>query len=162
MKINRAPQTPKERFLSNFNLPKRPGEEVPELPRSLDDLPDESLMDLFSEFTAWMNYAKAALVEAEIEESAAENALKVSESKALITQWAADAKGDRVTLAKARRDIEPFVVSDRDSHLNARAYRKLVEAMYDRCDRCCQLLSRELSRRISMSPKDRMSSRYSA
>jgi len=119
-------------------------------------------MDLYTEFMSWVSYAKAELTLAEIDEEKCANALKLSEAHALIGQWNADAKGDRVTLAKARRDIDPSVVSATESHLNSRAYRKLVESMFDRCERGAQLISRELSRRISLAPKERMNSRFSA
>lgn len=119
-------------------------------------------MDLYGEFIAWVNFAKAELVQAEIAESTAENDLHLREAAALIGQWSADAKGDRVTLAKARRDVDQNVMEGREEHLRAKSYRKLVEAMFDRCERCSQLLSRELSRRIGMAPKERMSGRFSA
>lgn len=119
-------------------------------------------MDLYTEFMEWVNYSKAELTLAEIEEEKTAHSLKMSESSALISQWSADAKGDRVTLAKARRDVDPVVVAASEAHLNARAYRKLVESMFDRCERGAQLISRELSRRISLAPKERMHGRFSA
>lgn len=117
-------------------------------------------MNLYTEFMSWVSYAKAELTLAEIEEDRCANVLKVKEAFGLIGQWSMDAKGDRVTLAKARRDTDPEVVEATEEHLTARAYRKLVDSMFDRCERGAQLISRELSRRISLSPKDRASNRY--
>lgn len=119
-------------------------------------------MDVYTEFIAWLTYAKAEMALAEIEEERCANNLKVAESFALIGQWDSASKGDRITLAKARRDIDPKVIAATDDHLKSRAYRKLVESMYDRCDRGAQLVSRELSRRISLLPKERANSRWSA
>lgn len=119
-------------------------------------------MILYGEFMSWVNYAKAELTLAEIDEDRCANQLKVKEAFGLIGQWSAEAKGDRVTLAKARRDTDPEVIAATEAHLTAKAYRKLVESMFDRCERGAQLISRELSRRISLTPKDRMAHRYSA
>jgi hypothetical protein len=112
-------------------------------------------MSLYSEFVAWASYAKSELVKAEIEEERSANQIKVKEAMSLIDQWSADAKGDRVTVAKARRDADPAVIAVQEGHRQARAYRKLVDTMFDRCERASQVLSRELSRRIGMSPKER-------
>ena len=107
-----------------------------------------------------MSYAKAELVQAEIAEERVANDLKVTESEVLIGQWGASTKGDTVTLAKARRDVDPEVVKYQNKHLEARAYRKLVDSVFERCERGAQLLSRELSRRISIAPQERRQSRY--
>ena len=150
------------RFARKFSAPDRPSSEVPDLPRHLDDLGDSELMDLYTEFMSWVSYAKAEMVNAEIAEEREANALRVLEARVLIEQWGAEAKGDRVTIAKARRDIDSRVVSQQDEHRQARAYRKLVEAMFDRCERGAQLLSRELSRRIGLHSKENRGSRFNA
>lgn len=109
---------------------------------------------------SWVSFAKAEFVQAEIAEERASHDLRLAESKSLISQWDAESKGDRVTIAKARRDSSPEVVTLQEKLLEARAYRKLVESVYDRCDRSAQVLSRELSRRIGMNPKERQTNRY--
>lgn len=148
------------KFNNKFSLPARPAESVPDLPRHLDDMDDNDLMDLYSEFMSWVSYAKAEMVTAEIAEEREANFLRVLEAKVLIEQWGAEAKGDRVTIAKARRDIDSRVVAQQDLHRQARAYRKLVESVFDRCERGAQLLSRELSRRIGLHSKDSRMGRY--
>lgn len=150
------------RFSRKFSLPSRPSDEVPDLPKHLDDLGDDDLMDLYTEFMSWVSYAKAEMVNAEIAEEREANFLRVLEAKVLIEQWGVEAKGDRVTIAKARRDIDSRVVSQQDEHRQARAYRKLVESVFDRCERGAQLLSRELSRRIGLHSKEHRGGRFSA
>jgi hypothetical protein len=118
-------------------------------------------MECYVEFMAWLSYSKAELVIAEITEERCANETHLTESKTLIIQWAGD-KGDTVTLAKARRDVDPTVVEMQEQHLAARAYRKLVESVYDRCERGAQVLSRELSRRISIVPQERRLARHTA
>jgi hypothetical protein len=119
-------------------------------------------MDLYTEFMSWVSYAKAEMVNAEIAEEREANALRVLEARVLIEQWGTEAKGETVTIAKARRDVDPRVVSQQDEHRQSRAYRKLVEAMFDRCERGAQLLSRELSRRIGLHSKENRGSRFNA
>lgn len=148
------------KFSRKFSLPNRPDDEIPELPKHLDDMGDAELMDLYSEFMAWVSYAKAELVTAEIAEDRESNFLKILEARVLIEQWSAEAKGDRVTIAKARRDIDPRVVSQQGVCQQARAYRKLVDSVFDRCERGAQLLSRELSRRIGLHSRESRSGRY--
>lgn len=133
---------------------------MPEIPTYLDELSDADLMSVYGEYMAWMSYAKAELVQAEIVEEQKANDLKVTEAETLIGQWGVSTKGDTVTLAKARRDVDPSVVRAQEKHLEARAYRKLVDSVFERCERGAQLLSRELSRRISMAPQDRRQSRF--
>lgn len=130
------------------------------MPENLDELSDNGLMSLYNQFMAWVSYAKAELVKAEIAEDRSSHILKVTESKAIIGQWGEKTKGDTVTLAKARRDLDPDVLEAQDKHLEVRAYRKLVESVFERCERSAQVLSRELSRRIGLAPKEYRQSKY--
>jgi len=132
---------------------------LPEIPKHLDDLSDADLMECYAEFMAWLTYSKTELVTAEITEERYANDVRLTEAKTLILQWSGD-KGDTVTLAKARRDIDENVIYAQDLHLNSRAYRKLVESVFERCERGAQILSRELSRRISNAPQERRLVRY--
>lgn len=151
-----------EKFLEKFDLPTKPGPRVPNLPASLDELSDADLMEAYSEFMSWVSYAKAEFVKAEIEEDRLLNASKFEDASALIGQWAAEAKGDRVTIAKARRDTDPRVIAATEAYRQARAYRKLVESVFDRCERGAQVLSRELSRRIGLAPREGRLHRFTA
>lgn len=160
--IQRSDDEPFERFNKVFSLPKKPGEELPELPKHLDDMDDSTLMECYSEFMAWLSYAKSELVKAEIDEERESNYCRLLESKVLIEQWSDEAKGDRVTIAKARRDIDNRVVAQQEEHRKARAYRKLVESVFDRCERATQLLSRELTRRVSSGPREHRNHRFNA
>lgn len=111
---------------------------------------------------SWVSYTKSELVKTEIEEDRKAHLLKVTEARAIIDQTVEKVKGDTVTLAKARRDIDEFVLKAQDDYLEARALRKLTEAVFDRCERGAQVLSRELSRRIGLAPKEYKQARYSS
>ena len=128
---------------------------MPTLPEALDVLSDGELMSQYSTMVSWVNYAKSELVQAEIIEENALSALKHTEAMALLEQWEADSKGDTVTMAKARRDVDPTVREHHARHHEARSYRKLVDTVFDRGERNAMVLSRELSRRISMTPVER-------
>jgi hypothetical protein len=119
-------------------------------------------MESYAKFMAWVSYAKAELVKSEIDEDKESNTCRVLEARVLIEQWGADAKGDRVTIAKARRDVDTRVVDQQEKYQVARAYRKLVETMFESCERGAQLLSRELSRRIGLHSKEQRTSRFGA
>jgi len=158
--ISSRPKSTMEKFNENFSLPNRPIVEMPEIPENLDELSDASLMEVYRVFMGWMSFAKSDIVQAEIIEERSANDLKVVEAEILIGQWGITTKGDTVTLAKARRDVDPEVIKYQNKHLEARAYRKLVDSVFERCERGAQLLSRELSRRISMAPQERRHSKY--
>jgi hypothetical protein len=149
-------------FLDKFSLPERPQGNVPEIPSFLDELPDNQLMEFYTLFMAWVSFAKADMVLAEIDEERAANDLKLTEAKTLIGQWSDKEKGDTVTLAKARRDTTQEVVDAQALYSEKRAYRKLVESVFERCERGAQVISRELSRRISLAPQERRQGRYTA
>jgi len=150
------------KFNSKFSLPARPTDNPPQMPEHLDDLHDSDLMDLYTQFMGWVSYSKGQLVKAEISEDREANYCRVLEARVLIEQWGADAKGDRVTIAKARRDVDDRVISQQETYQVARAYRKLIEAMFESCERGAQLLSRELSRRIGLNSKEQRTSRFGA
>lgn len=117
-------------------------------------------MNLYAEFMGWVSYTHAELVKAEIDEDRQAHLLKVTEAKAIIDQTVEKVKGDTVTLAKARRDIDPDVLEAQDRYLEARAFRKLTDTVFERCERGAQVLSRELSRRIGLAPKEYKNARY--
>lgn len=148
------------KFLKVFSFPDKPGATLPDLPFHLDELGESDLMDTYREFMAWVSYAKSELVKAEIAEEREANSCRILESRVLIEQWGAEAKGDRVTIAKARRDIDARVVAQQEEHRKSRAYRKMVESVFDRCERGSQLLSRELTRRVSAAPRTSRNDRF--
>ncbi len=162
-KVSLAPKAPiMGDLLSRIPEVPKPVGDFPELPSFLDELNDSELMELYTHFINWGSYAKHELVQAEIIEERTANQQKFSEATVLIEQWGEGAKGDTVTLAKARRDTDPAVVDAANDYLEARAVRKLTESMFERCERGAQVVSRELSRRISMAPNERRAGRYSA
>ena len=112
-------------------------------------------MALYSQMVAWVIYSKAEVVQAEVIEEYKLSALKQTEAFTLISQWDITKKGDTVTMAKARRDVDTEVVICGTNHREARAYRKMVDTVFDRCERNANVLSRELSRRISLTPVER-------
>ena len=152
--------TAQAQFSKKFTLPPRPTSEIPQLPEYLDELSDAELMSLYGELMAWVSYAKAELVTAEIDEERQANNCRIIEAQILIGQWGDNAKGDTVTLAKARRDVDSRVIEQQEAHLTTRAYRKMVDSVFERCERSAQVLSRELSRRISVAPQERRQARY--
>jgi hypothetical protein len=147
-------------FHKHFSLPVKPGNDIPEIPFNLDDLTDSELMSYYSKYTAWLNYAKAQLVLAEIAEENTANDLDFAKASTLINQWDAKIKGELVTIAKAKSSVSEGVLNAQNAYTKARAYRKLVDTVFDRCERGSHLLSRELSRRISIAPHEKKLYKY--
>ena len=103
-------------------------------------------MRLFSEFVAWQNYAATEFAVAEVQEARAEAKVRYEENKALLSSW--NDATDKVTIAKAAQSLSPDVEEARQAHLVAYAHRKMTHVMVTNAERCAQLISRELSRRI--------------
>ena len=149
-----------EMFEKDFQLPKKPKGLLPELPRNIGDIHDSDLMELYTEFMSWLTYAKSQLVQGEIAEERERNILEYLQSSVLIEQWDNKTKGDLVTMAKAKRDIDARIVDQMQVYTEKRAYRKLVDTVFDRCERGAQVVSRELSRRIGLGPKEARQARF--
>lgn len=114
-------------------------------------------MELFSEYTAWQNYAAVQFAEAEVVEATTEAALRYVEAQAMVRDWGSK---DKVTVAKAEMANEPDVIKARDAVLGAYAKRKLTKVVHDNCERCVALVSRELSRRIGNVGYERRQTRW--
>lgn len=126
-----------------FALPENP-EDQPKLPHDLDDLDDRGLMEEFSLFTAWADYANAQVGLAVITERAAELDLELQTSR-----YFSDAPKKAVTITKAEALQDPNVYEARQKYEEAYAYRRLVSDLADRYERDAAILSRELTRRTS-------------
>lgn len=142
----------------NLPLPPKPKGDLPMIPRNLSELPDDELMSLFVLFTRWASYLAVQVAMAEIDEEAAQTL--VAKAEALVMLGAESASDARVTIRRAKREVDPEVLVHREHHARARAYRKLLQVFFENCERNAQLLSRELTRRTSMASKERRADRY--
>lgn len=105
-------------------------------------------MRLFSLYVAWNSYLDVMRVQAEIDEASAETDVKVLEATTM-TGWGPK---DKVTFARAERDLDPTVIAARQKFETVKAKRKIFMVMCGNMDRGAALLSRELSRRIGRAP----------
>ena len=127
-----------------FKLPPAPDvEDQPALPEDLSDLDDRMLMDEFSLFTAWADYANAQVGLATIAEREAERELEYKTG----LFWSDQPRTKSVTMIKAEAAQEPQVVTDQDRFDRAQAYRRMVSVVAERYERDAMVLSRELTRR---------------
>lgn len=115
-------------------------------------------MKLFSQYVEWQNYAAVQFAEAEVAEARAEANVKFEEATNMVTNWT-NAK-DKVTVARAEMAMAPEVNKARQDLLVAYAKRKLTAVVYGNCERCAQLVSRELTRRVGASPVERRNLRW--
>lgn len=136
----------------------------PTLPEELDDVTDMQLINLMVAFTRWADYSQTRLAAAEIDESAAEEALAVARSLNLIrfmpSAEALRKREDTMTGAKALVEQQADVVELRQHRLNAYAYRKTLQPRHDAFVRDAAVLSRELTRRTDRTPMENRSSRW--
>lgn len=132
---------------------------IPRLPKDLTSLHDENLMELFSQFTSWVDYLSVQVSCAQVDERAAQKALDLAEAAAMISGWEGG-RDARVALAKAKLATDPKVVALGSDLEEKHAYRKLIETMANNLDRDAALLSRELTRRTSTPTPTRRAGKY--
>ncbi len=151
-------KNPREKYekVLNVPLPKRPQrEEIPEVPKRLTELPDKTLMALYTELVRWENYCGTQLAIAEIEEESTETNLKSQEAIALVKSSA-----DSVTEAKADSFLNEEVTEAREKYMKAHAYKKLLKSVFEATGRKTQLVSRELTRRVGLESHNRRHDRW--
>jgi hypothetical protein len=129
-------------------LPGEPPEPLPELPLRLSEVSDVRLMDLFTLYVVWNNYADVQRVSAEIEEANLETELKVVEATSL-SGWGPT---DKVTFARAEMKSDPEYVALQRKYEQAKARRRLLAVLGNNMERAAALLSRELTRRVGRAP----------
>lgn len=120
---------------------------------------DDKLMELFASYTAWVNFAATELAGAELSEAKLESHLHWIQATKMVSSWGDNPK-NLVTVAKAERDIDPDVIKASDELVVAKAQRKMTGVIYENCERCVFLISRELTRRIGRDGSDKRVGRY--
>lgn len=143
----------------SLSVPEKPDGDVPTIPSRLTEIGDEELMERFAELTAWSGYLAVQVACAQIDERTVDRVLETAEATALLGNWGGGS-GDRVTVAKAQRSVDPYVIAERDRQAEAHAYRKLVEVLASNVERDAALVSRELTRRTSSAPVNRRAERW--
>jgi hypothetical protein len=117
---------------------------------------DDRLMQLFSEYVQWQNFAATEFALAEVQEERAEAAIRRIEAEGFVL---ADPKA-RVTDTRAAIKTTKEMQEAQDRRLDAYAARKLTGVMNANCERTAALLSRELSRRIGGADAQRRAARW--
>lgn len=141
--------------------PSRPVTEMPSMPADITELDDESLLGLMTEMVTWADYAATQLAFAAIDEKATTNLLEFGNAEAMVRGWGDDT--EKVTIARARRNLDADVIGLKQQGLDAYATRKLLETLFNNLERDASLLSRELTRRTAGSaPTTRRASRWNA
>jgi hypothetical protein len=129
-----------------LDLPSAPENEAPPVPEDVTSLPDNDLMNIYAEFTAWLVYAQTALSIAEVKEKEADVALERIKAEETLRGLSTD---ERITVAsKVGVSSEAFQDAERE-HLECVAHRKMLTAVVLGFDKSITLLSREVTRRVS-------------
>lgn len=111
-------------------------------------------MEHFSKQLAWQNYLATQVAQAEIIEAEAEAHLKTQEALVMLNG------SKKVTEARAERDVDSNVVEARGEYLTAKAKRKLLQVTMENRERCVNLISRELTRRVGREGNSRRNDRW--
>lgn len=118
---------------------------------------DDRLMQLFSEYVQWQNYAATEFALAEVQEERADAALRAEEAQQLVL---INPKPGYVQATQAMIKATPSVQRAKEQALDAYARRKMTGVMATNCERTAALLSRELSRRIGGADMMRRNARW--
>lgn len=118
--------------------------DAPVLPADITQVGDEELMELFTRFTAYLDFISYQIALADIEEKAAEKKLDT----AIAVATAQQPKG-LAAVIKAAALADPKVAQLSLAHAVAYNYRKLIQTMGENLNRDISLVSRELTRRTS-------------
>ena len=122
-------------------MPKQPTD-TPHLPRDVTALDEQGLMELWTQFTAWTDFMAVQVALAYSDEKHLVKKIERMEQRALL-------KDEKVTVARAEIKASDEYHELVQEWLEAEAYRKLLEALFNNYDRDAALLSRELTRRSS-------------
>lgn len=115
------------------------------LPRDISSVSSETLSDLFTRLTAWINYAGQQLAAAQVDEAVLERKRDVAYAKLMSVKGGQ--RGDKVTVLKAQANSDPYISELDEKLTEAFAYRKMLEAVYSNYEREITLVSREITRR---------------
>jgi len=118
---------------------------------------DDRLMQLFSEYVQWQNYAATEFALAEVQEERADAALRAEEAQQLVL---INPTPGYVQATQAMIKATPSVQRAKEQALDAYARRKMTGVMATNCERTAALLSRELSRRIGGADMMRRNARW--
>jgi hypothetical protein len=145
-----------EAYDDGFELPPRPDNNgtTPQLPSDLTDLDDKLLMDLMTELTRWLEYQGSRLSRAEVLERELDFLISQRAAILLSSTWGGG-REDRVAIHKAEAENDEQIKELRGNRMQAHAYRKLVDSLYDATERKIATVSRELTRRTNMEPAQR-------
>lgn len=111
-------------------------------------------MEHFTKQIAWQNYFATQVAAADIEEVEAEAHMKTVEAIAVLTST------KKLTEARLERDSSDEVKKARFDYNVARAHRKMLQVTMENRERCANLLSRELTRRVGRDGPQRRNDRW--
>jgi hypothetical protein len=119
------------------------------MPKDISLLESDELSALFTRLTAWSNFVAGQLAASQVDEKVLEKRRDMLEAKLLIMKDTSKVKGERVTMMKAQVMADPDFMAIEERYMNAYAYRKMLEVVYNNFERDVALVSREITRRTN-------------
>ena len=136
--------------LADQNINMWPDQSVqPKMPKDISILDSDELSALFTELTAWSNYAAGQLAAAQVDEYVLNKKKDSLEAKLFLEKDNSKVKGERVTRINREVAADPQMESLENNINHAYAYRKMVEVVVNNFERDVALVSREITRRTN-------------
>ena len=133
----------------------------PSMPKDISEIESDELSRLFTELTAWSNFAAGQLAAAQVDEYALNKKKDHLEAKLFLEKDSAKVKGERVTRINREVAADERMEKLENELTHAYAYRKMVEVISNNFERDVALVSREITRRTNdfrANRKDRLGS----
>ena len=130
------------------------------MPKDISELGSDALSTLFTELTAWSNFAAGQLAVAQIDEYVINKRKDALEARLFLEKDNSKVKGERVTLIKAQVASDKRIEDLETELTHIYAYRKMLEVISNNFERDVALVSREITRRTNdfrANRKDRLS-----
>lgn len=127
--------------VTGITLPGKPNGTIPLLPEDITDLCDEDLMVIFTDFTAWADYAAAQSAVSAVEEREHQRLLDLKRAKDI-------SKGTSKSVSEAKAQAELEAEDQTADYVVKYAYRRILGSVVENMERDAALVSRELSRRL--------------
>lgn len=146
-----------------LQLPTAPdSDEFPTLPEDLTDEDDRAIINLFSKFVAWHNFVESKVSLLEIAEAEIKSKVNYEGVLAEVEGIPSEYKSYTPVrlLTKASRDTDDVVLELEREQREIQGRIKLLKTMANTLERNASLVSRELTRRVSMEDVRRREGRW--
>lgn len=145
--------------LKGMTIPEKPKGTSPQIDEDDDygEWNDHEVIAEMQTFTRWADYLNVQLALAEATEA---TAVRIARRIRDLKMLSIEAGRGEVMRAKADAALSAEVVEAEEEEAQAKAYRKLMQSLYENLERDAALFSRELTRRVGRAGPERRADRW--